>query len=92
MLLDVKSLYVTPRSLPVMVMIVPPSIGPDLGLKSSITGAGQPDPSVIGAASHVPMYVQLSVVPLGLSHQLHSNPLLILYDKQEEQQFATPQL
>ena len=55
MLLEVKSSKVTPRSLPVMVMVVPPSIGPDLGLKSVMIGAGQPDPSVISVASHAPM-------------------------------------
>ena len=54
MLFDVKSSYVTPRSLPVMVMVVPPSIGPDLGIKSVMTGEGQPDPSIIGATSHAP--------------------------------------
>ena len=51
----VKSLNDIPMSVPVMVMVVPPSGGPYFGLKSEILGGAQSDPMVIGIAlSHTP--------------------------------------
>ena len=47
----VKSLNDIPRSVPRMVIVVPPSGGPYFGLKSEILGAAQSDPIVIGIAA-----------------------------------------
>ena len=51
----VKSLNDIPRSVPRMVIVVPPSGGPYFGLKSEILGAAQSDLIVIGIAPlHTP--------------------------------------
>ena len=60
MLLAEKSSKETPSSLPEMVMVVPPSTGPDVGLKLMIIGAGQLGPLVIKSFEHSSMRLQLS--------------------------------
>ncbi len=75
-LLAVKSLNVTPRFLPVIVVVVPPPGGPDFGEKFVIAGAGHCWPSVIIAIEHSSPTLQLDVV----SHHPHWKlvPTLVL--------------
>ena len=84
-----KSLKAIPRSVPVMVMVVPPSGGPDFGLKSIIVGGGHCEPIVArvcpGIAGQSSVKEQVSVIPLGLLHHPHSNPLVMLTPRHEEQ-------
>ena len=82
---EVKSLKETPRFVPVMVMVVPPSGGPDFGVKSVIVGLGHCEPEVKSCDGQSPVKVQVSVIPLGLSHQPHSNPVTMLTPRQGEQ-------
>ena len=89
--LSVKSLKETPRSVPVMMIVVPPSGGPNLGVKSVIVGIGHCEPVVAFNLrdGQSPVNEQVSVIPLGLSHQPQSNPPSMLIPIQEEQPPAT---
>jgi hypothetical protein len=81
-----KSLKKTPRSVPVMMMVVPPLGGPNLGLKSLIVGLGHSEPVVARfCEGQSPVNEQVS---LDLSHQPHSNPLVMLVPIHEEQPVA----
>jgi hypothetical protein len=84
-----KSLKETPRSVPVIVMVVPPSGGPILGSKSVIVGLGHSEPVVARfCEGQSPVNEQVSIIPLDLSHQPHSNPLVMFKPRHEEQPSA----
>ena len=90
MLSAAKSSNEIPNSLPTIVMVVPPSRGPVFGLKSSIAGAGQFDPSLTMAPEHSSRRLQLSVVLAGPSHHPHSNLSTSLKLVHEEQPLVRP--
>ena len=71
MLLGEKSSKVTPSSLPVMVIVVPPSMGPDFGLKSVITGGGQFNPLEMKSLEQSSMKLQLSAEEFDPRHHPH---------------------
>ena len=70
-----------PRSLPKMVMVVPPSGGPDIGKKLSMTGSGHCEDVVETAEGHFSVNVHSSKE----LHQPHSKPVPMLAAKQVEQ-------
>ena len=88
MLSALKSSKVTPNSLPVMVMVVPPSGGPELGLMPVTIGFEHCEPSVWRVPWQSAVKEQMWVIPFDLSHHPHLNPLSKLAPRHEEQPSA----